>query len=409
MAKLTDIQLREWLKAGLPISGKSDGEGLTFTLSKNGTAAWVLRYRYAGRQKEITLGNYPALSLKDARIKAVETRAKVAEGLDVATEKQRQRNELIASGLVHDLAADYLDKVLPGLAPNTQKETRRYLDKDILPRIGGRLAKEVTGADIVTLVEKVGERSQSVARRCFELLSVLFAHAVAKHVCPANPCAGIKVAAVIGARRAKRERIKLTREQLALTLSKLSELGQENALATRILLATCTRKGELIRAQWKHLDMDAGQWTIPPENSKNGRGFVIPLPPLVIGWFQELQTIAGKSVYVLPSRSRRTGNGDRPICHNTLNSAFGKLGLDDLHFTPHDLRSTARSYLAELGVSVVVAERCLNHNLGGLVEVYDQHDYMEERRHALQLWTSFLEQIEKGEPWNIIPISRGAA
>lgn len=88
---------------------------------------------------------------------------------------------------------------------------------------------------------------------------------------------------------------------------------------------------------------------------------------------------------------------------------MGKLGLDDLHFTPHDLRSTARSYLAELGVSIVVAERCLNHNLGGLVEVYDQHDYMEERRHALQLWASFLEQIEKGEPWNVIPISRGAA
>jgi integrase len=409
MGKLTDFQLREWVKAGQPIAGKSDGEGLTFTLSKNGTAAWVMRYRYAGRQRELSIGNYPAMSLKDARGKAAEARARVAAGADVATEKRRQKSELLTSGLVRDLAEDYMLRIGPGLAPSTRKESRRYLDKDILPRIGGRLAKEITGGDIVALVDRVGDRSQAVDRRCYELLSVLFAHGVAKYVTPSNPCAGIKVSAVIGVRLPKRERIKLTRDELALVLTKLAELGQQNALPVRILLSTCARKGELIKARWEHLDIESGIWNIPPENSKTGKGFIVPLPPTVAGWFQALKAMAGNSQFVLPTRARQSGATDRPICHNTLNVALNSLGLDGRHFTPHDLRSTARSYLAELGVSVVVAERCLNHALGGLVEVYDQHDYLEERRHALELWAAFLDKIEKGEAWNVIPIKRGAA
>ena len=193
MGTLTDVQLRGWVRAGKPIIGKSDGGGLTFTLSKNGTAAWVLRYRYAGRRKELTLGNYPGVSLSEARIKAGEARARVSDGEDVATERRRQKNQLLASGLVRELAADYLVRAAQDLAPRTLSETRRMLGKDVVPRIGGMMARDVTGADIVRVVEKVAERSQLVARRVFEVMSVLFAHGVAKHVVPANPCAGIKV------------------------------------------------------------------------------------------------------------------------------------------------------------------------------------------------------------------------
>lgn len=409
MGKLTDVQLREWVKAGLPIAGKSDGEGLTFTMSRKGAAAWVFRYRYAGRQRELTLGTYPGLSLKDARNKAADARSRVNDGTDVAAEKQRQRNSLLSSGLFRDLAYHYVEKVGPGLAETTMRETGRYMAKDLLPRIGGRPVGEINGADVVSLIKKVAERSPSVARRCFELLSVLFAHGMANQIIHTNPCAGIKVSAVIGERKPTRERIKLTREELARLLTRLSGTSLQNGLAIRILLVTCTRKGELINAQWNHVDLEAGTWTIPPENSKNGKGFVIPLPAHVTLLFHELKKMAGRSAYVLPTRAGKSSREDKPISHNTLNLAINRLGMEDRHFSPHDLRSTARSYLAELGVNVIVAERCLNHELGGLVGVYDQHDYMEERRHALDLWASFLARIERGEPWNVISIKRPAA
>jgi integrase len=408
MGKLTDVQLREWVKVGKAIAGKSDGDGLTFTLSAKGAASWVLRYRYAGRQRELTLGNYPRMSLKEARIRATEARAEIDTGKDVATERQRERHALIAAGTVRDLAADYLARVGPTLAETTRGETARCLDKDVLPRIGGMLAREVAGADIVRLVETVAARSQSMARRVFEMLSVLFAHGLAKHVVTANPCAGIKVSAVIGARQPKRARVKLTRDELAALLVRLPEIGRENALAVKIILATCVRKGELIRARWEHLDTDAWLWTVPAENSKSGKGFGIPLPPIVAGWFEELRALAGRSEFVLPARSRRTSSTDRPICENTLNAALGRLGFER-HFSPHDLRSTARSYLAELGVPVVVAERCLNHSLGGLVEVYDQHDYIDERRAALESWAALLVACESGEAGKVVPIRSKAA
>lgn len=401
---MTDVQLRGWVRAGKPIIGKSDGGGLTFTLSKNGTAAWVLRYRYAGRRKELTLGNYPGVSLSDARIKAGEARARVSDGEDVATERRRQKNQLLASGLVRELAADYLVRAAQDLAPRTLSETRRMLDKDVVPRIGGMMARDVTGADIVWVVEKVAERSQLVARRVFEVMSVLFAHGVAKHVVPANPCAGIKVSAVVGARPAKRERIKLTRDEVGLLMTRLPEVGKGNELAIKIILATCVRKSELILAGKSEIDLELGLWAVPPEHAKGGKGFTIPLPELVVGWFKELMAMAGESALVLPSRAKHKSGKELPICHNTLNSAIDRLGIEGQKFSPHDLRSTARSYLAELGVSVVVAERCLNHSLGGLVGVYDQHDYLEERRQALNLWATFLEQAERGEPWNVVPI-----
>ena len=94
---------------------------------------------------------------------------------------------------------------------------------------------------------------------------------------------------------------------------------------------------------------------------------------------------------------------------STLNAALDRLDIDTRHFTPHDLRSTARSYLTdELGVSVLVAERALNHALGGLVGVYDKSDYIKERRHALELWASHLEDIESGRAPKIIPLRAGS-
>ena len=100
---------------------------------------------------------------------------------------------------------------------------------------------------------------------------------------------------------------------------------------------------------------------------------------------------------------------------STLNVAcnriFAALDGECRRFTPHDLRSTARSHLAALGVDIIVAERCLNHSLGGLVGVYDQHDYMTERRAALETWASFVLACEAGEPWhqtNVIPIRAAA-
>ncbi|RYU62906.1 integrase [Methylolobus aquaticus] len=142
----------------------------------------------------------------------------------------------------------------------------------------------------------------------------------------------------------------------------------------------------------------------PADNAKNGRAFTIPIPATVAAWFEDLRSLAGGSPWVLPARGRGRRTAHEHISASTLNAALKRIEGARREPSPHDLRSTARSYLAELGVPVIVAERCLNHALGGLVDVYDKHDYMDERRRALELWAAFIETAERGEAWNVTPI-----
>ncbi len=398
--KLSDAEIRRWVKTGKPVA-VADGGGLTFTLSAAGTAAWVLRYRFAGKPRELTLGRYPDVSLKAARERAREERASIQRGADVARERRREKIEKAVAKSFAELAADYMEKVFPSLAPSTIKQRRQHIVGVIIPRIGSLPARDVTTGDIVTIIESVGVRSVNVAELIFTAISEIFKHGLARHAVLANPCAGVSVAAICG-KATPRQRLKLTEDELRIVLPQLPTIGMQNALAVKILLATCTRIGELARAEWEHVDLEQRRWFIPDANSKTGRGFTVPLPEAVAEWFTQLHTLACGSRFVMPARQiRRTQNhgGETHFEQRALNAMLVKLcnRLEGVRrFTPHDLRSTARSHLAALGVNLIVAERCLNHTLGGLMAVYDQHDYMGERLVALNRWTEFLLNCEAG-------------
>ena len=403
--KITDIQIRHWLKAGKPIA-KAQGEvaGLTFTLSSSGTAAWVLRYRIGGKQRELTIGRYPEYTIAGAKVAATEARAKIMAGTDVAREKRLGKIGRAGSKSFAELAADYLEKNLPGMAENTRKQRVYHVEKLIGPRIGAIPANEVTGADIVNLLEKVGQKhGPKVAALMKVTINEVVKHGLSRLVIATNPAAGVSVKAICGAGEPRRERLKLTESELRSLMPALGDAT--TSLAIRIMLATCVRINELMGAEWRHVDLDRGMWTIPTSKTTS-KPFVIPLSDAVLGWFGQLQTLSCGSRWVVPGRS-----GKKPLTDAAIAAAIDRL-CDKLpevrRFTPHDCRSTARSHLAALGVPVLVAERCLNHALGGLVAVYDQHDYLDERRKALQLWADFLTCCESGRDWmpanNVVPI-----
>jgi integrase len=395
MAKLTDVQIRNWVRSGSAVA-RSDGGGLTFTLSAKGTASWVVRYRYGGRPRELTLGRYPDIGLAKARELATAARAQIQQGTDVARNKQTNNAERAAARTFRELANSYMAIAFPGMAATTIQHRRRHIEKDLLPRLGSLAARDVTPADIVATIEAIGKRSIAVAELAFTAASEIFKHGIARHTVIANPCLGISVSAICG-KRQPRMRLKLTEDELRVILPALPLIGQQNALATKILLATCTRINELAGARWEYVDLERAEWVVPHPKGRKDRAFTIPLCPAVVGWFSELRNYARGSAFVLPARTaRRTARlgGDAPMNQLALNAMLHKLCIDlgnnVRRFTPHDLRSTARSHLAALGVSVIVSERCLNHSLGGLLSIYDQHDYLTERRAALERWTEFL-------------------
>jgi integrase len=401
VGKLTDIQIRAWLKAGKPLA-KTDGDGLTFTLSTNGTAAWVLRFRMGGKQREKTIGRFPDISLKRARELATENRAKIQQGVDVAREKQIAIRDLNSAWSIKELATDYEEKVLPSLAASTILSRKQKIRDYVLPAIGNLAAKGVTGSDVVEMLERVADKSPKLVKSVLSATRLIFAHGIAKHVVTSDPSAGISVKAIAGIdTKTGQSRVMLSETELRLILPKLADYGRINELVIRILLLTAQRIQALMLTEWEHVNFTDKTWIIPPgDGRKSDRQFIVPLTDVVVGYFAELKLLAGLSKFVLPIQKLMKGReGDGHMRQQTINNILKRLCVDlngkVRSFTPHDLRSTARSHLSVLGVNVVVAERCLNHSLGGLLAIYDVHDYLDERRNALELWSTKLAMLEK--------------
>jgi integrase len=390
---LTDIQLRQWTKQPSALA-KADGGGLTFTLSAAGTATWILRYRSGSKRKELTLGNYPDISLSEARRLASRHRAAVDGGIDPAKEKaERKRKEANPEWTIRKLAEDYRAKRLTpdAFAAVTLYYRNSDLDRVIIPKLGKRLISSVTGPDIVKMLRDVDD-TWTISKRVLTTASKLFDHAAGLQLVHINPCVGISLVSLLGPRPPIKKRVMLSKDDLRTLLATVDTLGTANGLALRVLLATCVRTNELVTATWDNIDFEEGTWFVPDVLTKTRNGFYVPLTAPVVGWLRQLQALAGDSPFVLPARiARKQG---QPITTRTLwaaiDRAFDTGRLTVTKFTPHDARSTAKGHMLNLGVSSDDSERALSHIVGGVRGIYDVREEIPEKRVALQIWADFL-------------------
>jgi len=408
---LDDIQIKHWVNKGAPIA-RSDGGGLTFTLSATGTATWILRYRMGGgRRKELTLGNYPDLSLAKARQMARVHRVSIDKGEDPAAKKKVEKMQSKMAWTVRVLIDDYKQKklVTPSLAEGTIYYRKWDLEKVLLPKLGSLEVRHVTPAEIVHVLESA-KRSWTISKRILTSSKLLFAHACGKRLIDSNPAAGIDLVAIMGERPPIRKRVMLNEEELRTLLADIEDIGPENALAFRILLATCVRSVELAKARWEHIDFDRATWWVPDASVKTRKGFLVPLTPTVANWFKDLRDLAGESPWALPARieRRRRRLGDTHVGETTLwaaiSRAFERGDIQIRRFTPHDTRSTAKGHMRNMGISREISELALNHTLKGMEAIYDVREEIPERREALERWASFITACESGRPWKPGPL-----
>ncbi|MFL9952791.1 tyrosine-type recombinase/integrase [Paraburkholderia nemoris] len=403
---LTDIQLRKWKRAGLPVA-KADGGGLTFTLSAAGTATWVLRFRHGGRRQEVTLGRYPDLSLADARISAAKKRVAIFDGVNPADEVRKVKTR--QDWTVRQLAKDYREKVLSTLADSTQRSYGRNLTR-IENGMGGMSVQSVGPADVIAELER-HDIGWVEAFTLWCVLRGIFKHAAGQKMIAASPCAGILLDSVIGKRPDVRKRLMLTADEIQVLTN--AAMSEENRLSVCILLSTGVRASELFTALREHVFIKEARWHIP--KSKTGQEMDIPLPPQVVGWFKELFELSGNSAYVLPARAKarhERNGGDAHLSKDAIREAID-FWIDNhepkIHrFTPHDLRSTMKSHMRKLGIPRDITEMCLNHKLKGVEGIYDRYTYYDERRAALKLWARFIATCQAGKKWNVVPLRQTA-
>lgn len=372
----------------------ADGGGLYFVVPKSGSAYWMVRYTSNKKRKEMTLGKYSDLSLKDARFEAASKMKLLREGLDPLLAKKRAEQESIKT--VDDLFQDWYPTLEARL--KHPKIPKRIYTKDIAPHIGEFKIDQVTARDIRTTIEDIKASGRlAIANDALGYCKQLFNHGIKLDLLAYNPAAAFTFKDAGGVEKSRERALSEDElKQFFTTAKKHSDsFSRDNYLACLLLVCLGVRKSELCEAKWNEFDLEEKIWNLPAQRSKTNVGFTVPLAPEVLTWLEELKVRAFGSEYVFPSR--RTSKKPH-MGADTLNRAITKLFgheagkkkqppnlMGDMpHFTVHDLRRTCRTLLAQQGTPGHVAERCLNHKLKGVEGIYNKHDYLDERKEALE-------------------------
>lgn len=420
MGVLTDRAIQGWIRAGEHFETRGDGDGLCLSYRKSfAVPVWKFRYQLAGVARTMTLGSYRTLSLADARKIAKEYRARVALGYDPAAEKQDRKREVVRSveaaktaWTVSRLMDDYFTRVVLVKRKNPDIIKAR-MDRDIRPHIGKLLVEEVRPLHIDDMLQAIVKRgAPTMANEALRWVKRLFNFAMKRHLIDANPAAAFDLSDAGGEEKARNRA--LSRDELRILFEAMRNtngVGIQNYLAIKLLLLLAVRKQELTTAKVSEFDINAGVWHLPGERTKTGKPITIPLSPIALDAVKQLIAFGCGSAYLLPARNAGVRMAPH-ISDATLNTALSKAKrrMDIPAFTIHDFRRTARTQLSALRVPPHIAERCLNHKIGGVVGVYDHYDYLPERREALNQWAEVVDACERGEEWQqddtVVPIRR---
>lgn len=342
--------------------------GFAVRVAPSGRKTWCVFYRAAGRLRRMTLGTYPTLSLAEARARARQTLHAVATGLDPAESKRQER----LAETFADLADAYLERHARA-KKRSWREDERLLGRELLPVWRTRKAKDVSRRDVVAVLDTVVTRGAGIqANRLLALVRKVFNFGIERGTVEFNPCQGISAPA----RETARSRV-LSREEMARLWRLVRSHGKRPEAYFKLIALTAQRPGEVRRAQWLDIDLEAHWWTIPSSSTKNGFSHRVYLVKEARGLLQELRQLAGSSPWVFPGQRNGEPVGD----FKKVLERVRKEGT--IEFVPHDLRRTSASLMTGAGVPRLTVSKILNHVEKGVTAVYDRHSYDAEKRDAL--------------------------
>ncbi len=386
---LTDTAIRA-LKPKATRYSRTDERGLVLEVFPTGGMLWHYRYRLNGKQERVTLGRYPALSLKLARAERDKRETLVAQGQSPAVQKQ-----LAKQGAAPDTTvAEFGERFFRDVVAKDRRDLtipRRYFDKSIVPAIGAKAVRDVTTEDVRAIIwRKKDEGFDAAAGNIRSVLKRLFDYAQTAGLVTTNPVLALPMRHV---HKAKARERALSPDEIRAFLKAAfeSNIRRQFKIGLHLILLTMVRKSELLLARWEHVDFEQAEWHIPAEHSKTGKPHIVFLSRQAVALFRELRALAGSSELVMPGRGSLT----KPFAHNAINTALKTAlqGQDIPAFTIHDLRRTASTLLHENGWPSDVVEKALNHTIGGVRGVYNRAEYAPQRREMLQFWADTIEQL----------------
>lgn len=393
----TELQLSKLKPSDKPFDVRVHySSGLFVRVGTSGVKSFRWDRGRGQKPRIITYGQHPTISLKEARDTHEQLQQQYKEGVAVEINIDEPKT-------VQELSERfYAGRIVPNR--KRPESVKQVLEHDILPYIGSLRLEAVTTMTVLSQVKRVIDRgSVQHAGKVLAILKQMLGYGVVIGVLEHNAAQPLKKID-LGIGISQRNRV-LKPDEINLfwnTLENTTRITAQTRTGLQLLLLLGLRSGELRQAKWEHIDLENSLLMIPVENqklsphqAKQGKPFQIPLDDLAISLIKNLAEL--NSEWLLPGMG-----GNRPISETSLGKVISSLLVRKIEgellmpidkFTPHDLRRTMRSNLSKLGIHPHIAERCLNHSLGGMISVYDQHDYLDERREALECWSQQLQAI----------------
>jgi integrase len=388
----------------------ADLTGFGMLATKTGSVSYFVEYRLGGRgtqNRRMSIGKHGVLTPDEARKLAKEELGKVARGADVVREKREAREKLTGLTL-RDLIERYLD--IHAKTGRYWAEKRVRLLSDELKPLHGKPAALIKRAEIVAVIDKLQARSHASARVLFADIRPIFAWALDRAAIEVNPMAGMRGPQPLEAR----DRV-LSDEEIEAFWQAASEDNWPFSSVFKVLLFTGQRREEVAGMRWREVDLDAGTWTIAKERCKNGKAHSVDLhaeavcllDPLGDAAVPRLMKSAEDEDLVFSTTGRTPVSGFSKAKARIDARMQSILGDKFQPWRTHDLRRTAASGMAALGFRPQVVERVLNHvsgAQGGLVGVYQRHEYRGERKAALLAWGKHVVGIVSADksPSNVV-------
>lgn len=381
---LTDIKIKNF-KPENKAYKVFDGNGLYIYVLPSGQKKWRIKYRFEKKEQTYSVGDYPQVSLREARVKVLEVKEMLAQGINPALEKKK--NIPTVGGTFQEIALEWLEKNTAKWSSGHKQTIHYRLERYIFGHIGAMQIKEITAPQVLAILRKFEEQGKNdITRRLLSIISQVFRYGVACGVCDSDPCRDLQGALAFH-KSTPRAAITDPKEVGQLMRNIMAYPAGTVQQALLWSAYTFCRPKEVRQAEWQEIDFERGLWIIPAEKMKMRREHRVPLSRQCLEVLKNQKGFHEK--WVFPSVRK-----GKCLSEAGVLSAIRSMGYEKDKMCAHGFRAMASTMLNELGYRPDIIEISLAHGEENKVRaVYNRAEYMEERRKMMQEWADYLDGL----------------
>ena len=382
-----------------------DERGLFLLVTPAGGKWWRLHYKFDGKEKLLSLGTYPDISLKDARDRRDEARKLIANVIDPGENRKTQKAAKVerAANSFEVIAREWFAKNRESWAASHADKIIARLENDVFPWLSGKAIAEITAPDVLSVLRRIeGRGTIDTAYRAKSNISQVMRYAISTGKAERDPCPDLRGA--LPPLRSDNFASITEPSKVAELLRAMDAFSGTFVVKSALLLAPLlfVRPGELRKALWADIDLDNAEWRYFVTKTKTEH--FVPLASQAVAILKDLQALTGHGTYVFPGRDPQ-----RPMSEAAINAALRRMGYDTkTEITGHGFRAMARTILhEELHQKPEVIEHQLAHKVSdSLGTAYNRTKFLKERKAMMQLWADYLDKLKSGA--DVIQINTAA-